>query len=260
MSNDVHTPGFKWPLLLGAAGFAAGFFGPILFAPEANQGPLVGILISGPAGALLGLVLLGICTVIGVSSRLQWRILIGTAIAGALVVLILVQPRPALRGYVMDLEVESCATPVDTESQVIDYWSTRIADVTWTAARPGWQQGMRHTLRQAPGVILMVKVRRQISVWEKRKPWNQGNLFATAGRNAPEENSFYHSNGACSEFPVGHSFRAFEKYDLNGPIRPPPEWPTSELEAIIAVSPIAPVPAQFEPLGARVLSRIKESK
>jgi hypothetical protein len=109
---------------------------------------------------------------------------------------------------------------------------------------------MRHTLREAPGIILVVKVRRRISVWEKRKPWNRGNLFATAGRNAPKENSFYHSNGACSEFPVGHSFRAFEKYDLNGPIRPPAEWPPSGLEAIILVSPIAPVPAKFEPLAA----------
>src|SRR5262249_15710743 len=108
MSTDLRAPGFKWPVLLGAAGFAAGFSGPILLVPESNQGPLVGIFISGPAGALLGLLLLAICKAIGVSVRLQWRILIGTAIAGALVVLTVVQPEPALRGYVMDLEVESC--------------------------------------------------------------------------------------------------------------------------------------------------------
>ncbi len=250
MSNDVHTPGFRWPLLLGAAGFAAGFFGPLLFAPEANQGPMVGIFISGPAGTLLGLALLGICTVSRAPARLQWRILVSTAVAGALVVLILVQPEPALRGYVMDLEVESCDTPVDKEQEVIDYWSKRIAEVNWSAARPGWQQGMHRMLSQAPGVILVVKVRNQISVWEKRKPWNRGHLFATAGRNTPEENSFYHSDGACSEFPVGHSFKAFEKYDWNGPVSPPAEWPPSELEAIIPVSPIVPVPAQFEPLEA----------
>ena len=41
-------------VVLGSIGFAAGFFGPILFAPEANQGPLLGIFITGPAGALLG--------------------------------------------------------------------------------------------------------------------------------------------------------------------------------------------------------------
>jgi hypothetical protein len=43
-------------LLLGGIGFAAGFFGPIVFAPGANQGPLLGIFITGPAGFVLGLV------------------------------------------------------------------------------------------------------------------------------------------------------------------------------------------------------------
>ncbi len=42
-------------LLLGAIGFAGGFFGPIVFAPDANQGPLLGIFITGPLGFLLGL-------------------------------------------------------------------------------------------------------------------------------------------------------------------------------------------------------------
>ena len=40
--------------ILGAIGFAGGFFGPMIFAPDANQGPLLGIFITGPAGFLLG--------------------------------------------------------------------------------------------------------------------------------------------------------------------------------------------------------------
>jgi uncharacterized membrane protein YeaQ/YmgE (transglycosylase-associated protein family) len=233
---------------LGAVGFAAGFFGPLLFSPDSNQGPLVGILMSGPAGALLGLVLLGVCTVVGVSARVQWRVLVGTAVAGALVVLVIVQPEPALRGYVMDLEVASCSRPIDTEQQVIDYWSKRIANVTWATARPGWQQDMHRTLREAPGVILKTKVLRQMSVWEQQKPWNRGSLVATAGRNAPEETSFYYSTGTCSDFPSGHGVRAFEKYESNERITPPNEWPPSERENVITVSPIVPVPPQFDGL------------
>ncbi len=42
-------------LMLGGIGFAAGFFGPIIFAPEANQGPLLGIFVTGPGGFALGL-------------------------------------------------------------------------------------------------------------------------------------------------------------------------------------------------------------
>jgi hypothetical protein len=42
-------------LLVGGIGFAAGFFGPMVFAPGANQGPLLGIFITGPLGFLGGL-------------------------------------------------------------------------------------------------------------------------------------------------------------------------------------------------------------
>ena len=43
--------------LLGGIGFALGFFGPLIFTPEANQGPLLGIFITGPLGFVAGLVL-----------------------------------------------------------------------------------------------------------------------------------------------------------------------------------------------------------
>jgi hypothetical protein len=43
-------------LITGAIAFAAGFFGPILLTPGANQGPLLGIFITGPLGLLLGAV------------------------------------------------------------------------------------------------------------------------------------------------------------------------------------------------------------
>jgi hypothetical protein len=41
-------------IILGAIGFCGGFFGPIIFAPDANQGPLLGLFITGPLGFLLG--------------------------------------------------------------------------------------------------------------------------------------------------------------------------------------------------------------
>ena len=41
-------------VVTGGAGFCLGFFGPMLLAPQANQGPLLGILLTGPAGFVLG--------------------------------------------------------------------------------------------------------------------------------------------------------------------------------------------------------------
>ena len=40
----------------GAVGFAIGFFGPMIVVPESNQGPLLGILYTGPLGFVLGAV------------------------------------------------------------------------------------------------------------------------------------------------------------------------------------------------------------
>ena len=45
-----------WAIALGGLGFLLGFFGPLWLAPEANQGPLLGIFITGPVGFFLGIV------------------------------------------------------------------------------------------------------------------------------------------------------------------------------------------------------------
>jgi hypothetical protein len=41
-------------LVTGAIGFVGGFFGPMLVAPDAHQGPMLGIFITGPLGVVLG--------------------------------------------------------------------------------------------------------------------------------------------------------------------------------------------------------------
>ena len=52
-------PGLAAAVLTGGLGvggvaFGAGFFGPMLLAPEANQGPLLGLFITGPIGFVVG--------------------------------------------------------------------------------------------------------------------------------------------------------------------------------------------------------------
>ena len=45
---------FAWTFAFGSVSFAAGSFGPMVLAPGANQGPLLGVFITGPLGALVG--------------------------------------------------------------------------------------------------------------------------------------------------------------------------------------------------------------
>ncbi len=50
LASSVFTSAF----IIGGIGFIGGFFGPIIFSPSSNQGPLLGIFITGPLGFLLG--------------------------------------------------------------------------------------------------------------------------------------------------------------------------------------------------------------
>jgi hypothetical protein len=51
-----------WGALIGGVCFIVGFVGPVYIGPGSPQGPLFGIFMSGPAGALVG------CAVGGVRS------------------------------------------------------------------------------------------------------------------------------------------------------------------------------------------------
>src|SRR5262245_37955163 len=37
--SGVLTTSLHWAMIVGAIGFCGGFFGPLIFMPEANQGP-----------------------------------------------------------------------------------------------------------------------------------------------------------------------------------------------------------------------------
>lgn len=63
---EVFLHGAIGAFALGFIGFFGGFFGPMLLAPDANQGPLLGIFITGPIGFSLG-GLIGL--IVGLSRR-----------------------------------------------------------------------------------------------------------------------------------------------------------------------------------------------
>ena len=52
--NGVLALTFGGAIIVGAVGFVGGFFGPMIWAPDANQGPLLGIFYTGPLGFVLG--------------------------------------------------------------------------------------------------------------------------------------------------------------------------------------------------------------
>lgn len=53
--GPVRT-GLKWGGIVGGVGLLGGMLGPLVFYPEANLGPILGVLITGPLGWSIGIV------------------------------------------------------------------------------------------------------------------------------------------------------------------------------------------------------------
>ena len=120
-----------WVLVLGGLGFVVGYVAPLLLAPEANTGPLIGLLITGPAAALAGLVL-------GIASRfapvgdvVRGRLLSAAAVLVCAATLYRSLPEPALHGYVIDARVEGCAPPAARLAQSVASWEQENGRVSW---------------------------------------------------------------------------------------------------------------------------------
>jgi len=47
---------YGFAAFVGLVSFLAGFVGPMILAPGANQGPLLGLLYTGPLGVLIGVI------------------------------------------------------------------------------------------------------------------------------------------------------------------------------------------------------------
>ncbi len=53
-SGSVPAMAGLGAVIVGGLGFVVGFFGPMIFAPGANQGPMLGLFITGPVGTVIG--------------------------------------------------------------------------------------------------------------------------------------------------------------------------------------------------------------
>lgn len=244
----VKPPGFLWIVLLGVAGFCAGFFGPMVFVPESNQGPMVGIFLSGPGGCVLGLVSWVLMKVMPLPGRTQWILLSFVGTVGVLVTLLCVQPEPATRGYELEVTIERAHPPGESADAVVADWRKRIAYVTWATPRASWEAQMRTALAADPGLVLETTLLRQRTIKEHRKPWNKGRLFATPWRTVQEKRSYYLPPAVRSLAGTASPARLFLRSDSTVPIRAPEIWPPLEVPEFIDYSQLETVPAEYSGL------------
>lgn len=186
-------PPLVWVFLTGVIGLIAGFFGPMALN-TGNQGPLLGIFITGPGGAALGLILYAIARTANLRGARAWRLLwlLNAAIVAAALLLCL--PLPAeFRGTFMESQIRSC-------------------------------QQSSHRL----GVELEVTLLRSKRIYEGRRPWNRGKIYDSDWRTEQGPSSYHAEFGGnyCDTYPAGQRIVNF--------IRPgaPPQSGNTQLEGI----------------------------
>jgi uncharacterized membrane protein YeaQ/YmgE (transglycosylase-associated protein family) len=94
----AYAPGWAaaGAVMLGLTGFLIGFFGPMHFAPGANQGPMLGLFITGPGGVLLGAFVGAALRIAQPGWPMRWRMWVlnvANAAYGLLVFKMVVDPR-----------------------------------------------------------------------------------------------------------------------------------------------------------------------
>ena len=191
-------------LTLGIVGFLCGFVGPMLLAPGANQGPLMGIFITGPGGALLGAGLALAGRVLSWSPATHSSILRWVSIGLAVSVLYLCVPSPRYRADVVEGQLRSCTDPASLR----DAAAARLngIEATRANAQPGqWGERVDRALAERPGVVIDVHVLRLRQVFEKQAAWNRGELTAKPWA-ATDRNVAYFTDSpalACATSPAG---------------------------------------------------------
>ena len=232
----------RWTLVLGVLGFACGFVGPMVFSPDANQGPLLGLLITGPGGALLGAVLGLIVGLVRLPQPIARQALLAVSILLVGVSLYWSMPEPRYYANVVDAEIVGCAPPESLRDKAMDYWDGRIAKVTWAAPRAGWRQDFDRMVASDPGVVLDVRVLRETKLYENRKPWNRGKFTANrwGSGDAPTQYFARFAGGACEDYAAAALHAVYLTRGEEAKL-----WPSEVLSNFLDLQVLAPLPAQF---------------
>src|SRR3954454_5602328 len=151
-----RSPGF-WALSMGAVGGAAGFFGPMLLSPDANQGPMLGLFITGPGGAVAGLVLGLAFRVLPFSERVQKKALLMLCAALGLGTLYFSLPEPVLVGYVIEADVADCTLPTEAAATAATTWQQAVDHSSYSPPAE-WKQIALRNVADADGVVLTMRI------------------------------------------------------------------------------------------------------
>jgi hypothetical protein len=228
-------------ILVGAAGFVCGYFGPLALNPESNQGPLLGLFITGPLSVLLGLGF-GVVAALRPMSPARFATCLSTlAAAVGATTLYLALPEDRWQGFVIEAEVRDCRQPATAVVAAQDRWRLLNRDTPWRTPRPGWESEIPRMLQEDQGAVVTLYVKHRWDIYEQRKPWNRGNLHARNLHVTRPEQYFVRGKDCQSpELAIGRQIRSAPEWEPSS-VSPPAILPT-----FLGLNVLKLVPASFE--------------
>jgi hypothetical protein len=239
--NARAPPLGLWVITLGAVGFCAGFFGPIALNPEANQGPLLGLFITGPIGLLAGIVLGAAFRWLPVSTARRWQALLAANVALLFGTLYYCLPQPATHGYLVQGTLARCQATGQASAEAIRYWDDRIAGAPWAKVRDGWKDELPALVASHPAVVLTIDVRRENRIVRHRKPWNRGRIGAEGWHDRSGTQRYFaaYDGGSCAAYRTGLPV-LFVPYGQHSSA-----WPPDDLPGLLHLARIERAPDRY---------------
>jgi hypothetical protein len=236
---------------LGGAGFVAGFFGPIALNPDANQGPLVGIFVTGPLGVLAGLTLGVVLRFLPLRYARQRQALALCCALLGLGTLYYCLPQPKARAYVIDATIEHCAPPMRAFAGALTEWEQAVARTTWAKPAADWRETARRNIERDGGVVLTLRVTRRSTIYEHRKPWDLGRTSAGEWLPVDDAEQFYASDAGddCAAY-VARGRDIYTPF-TDSPadrIEPSAVWPPTDTTGFLSLMELGPVPKEYRQL------------
>lgn len=242
MSGGLRrSPGF-WALALGAVGGAAGFFGPMILSPDANQGPMLGLFITGPGGAIAGAVLGVIFRFLPFTDSVRLQALTFFSTVLALGTLWFSLPEPVAVGNIIEGTIGRCRSPAVLVPAAIERWNDLTSRYPNSPQREHWREDTARMVRESPGVIVEINTERRNVILEHRRPWNRGRLTARGWR-PDHDPSNYFGGGTCESYPPGRHVQLALTSDSGTPGWPPADLPN--FLGILTLEPVTPSQARL---------------
>jgi hypothetical protein len=247
-SEAIRPTILAWVLALGGTGFVLGYFAPIVLAPEANTGPLLGLFIAGPAGAIAGLVLGVAFRLAPVGNRVREPAFrVAVAIVGA-ATLYFSLPEPALHGYVLDAAIESCSRPATGLAAAVTTWEQAVARVTWATPAANWREAAASNIERDPGVVVGLRVQRKAAIFRHRAPWDRNRLTAGPWTAVDELKPYYANDagGACEPYLARARALYWPAVDADAASpRPAEPWPPTDTRGFLQLQTLGGVPPEY---------------